>query len=84
MNKECLHNWETGWQGDFIIFCTKCNKDLDVVYGSYELYRTHTAKNGYLVPKDDAPPVEPKPAKRKGWFRRLWDEITAPDDNFQF
>lgn len=50
-NKECLHNWEHGYIGDLIIYCTKCNKEIDDVYDKNEVsYVTHTCKDGKLIP----------------------------------
>jgi len=51
MSKECFHNWEYGYIADLIIYCTKCNKEIDDVYDKNKVsYATHTCKDGKLIP----------------------------------
>lgn len=50
VSKECFHNWKYGYIADLIIYCTKCNKEIDDVYNKTEVdYTTHTCKEGKLI-----------------------------------
>lgn len=44
---ECRHQWAYGYVADLIIFCTKCGKELDDIYGedAYRLYTLDSNKN---------------------------------------
>lgn len=50
--KECIHYWANGYIADHIIYCKKCDKEIQDIegYGGYSIYQTHIAdNNGNLV-----------------------------------
>ena len=47
--QECFHNWEYGYVSDLIIYCTKCNKEIEDIYDkSVVSYSTHTCIDGKI------------------------------------
>jgi hypothetical protein len=52
MSSECLHNFAYGYISDTIIYCTKCNKEIDDLYDNEEAScATHYVEDGILKPK---------------------------------
>jgi hypothetical protein len=48
--KECRHYFETGWVADLIVFCVKCNQEVDDIYGK-DIYKEieYKTENGNLI-----------------------------------
>ena len=68
--KECLHNWEVGYVGDLVIFCTKCNRDADDVYDEKDFhYATHWCEDGRIVKRDELKKDEARKKRFLGFKR---------------
>jgi len=48
--KECLHYFVTGYVAELVVYCKKCGKEIDDLYGD-DIYRTHELKDGNLIEK---------------------------------
>lgn len=48
--KECRHYFDTGYIAELMIYCVKCDKEVDEIYGS-DIYKQIELKteNGNLI-----------------------------------
>ena len=72
--KQCDHYFDCGYTIEPIVYCTKCDKEIDELGIPTSILRNHEVKNGKLVLKS---PIVLKKPKRDRLFYTIINALTC-------